>query len=571
MCKEHEDNRLRPSFNGQVKSNITQRILGIDVDRSLQKEPRRRLILALNGRKQCCATEVICSVGITTPLKQEAHDTLTSSLSSNVQSSVPVTILPHDIGSSFQQKANHRLVATAHSTVKRSLNEGEGRAYRFFQIIGAPTLSSGFECEFWGRLVLQLANADDAIFHATVALGLLLEDMHNWPISWPVPRKAPPTERTANALRHYQTALQHLFVPVVGKESANVISLASAVVFACIETLCGNGRNAMTLIFSGISILTQLEASISSPANLESLAPFVSVFVRLDSYTKEVCNAGIPVSAGKSLTTTQLLQTEHHVPPKPPVLRHIRPCPPVFGNIREANRHLENLENLCLFVVEQQEKPREGQSMPTRTSCQSMYQDWLEAFNASSISTNDEDSHALLHIRRLDVYLTLHGPEDTGLQSDWDYFLPEFIQMLTHAASAVAASNKSASRWQHMSFVLGGGFIMPLCRLALRCRHPSTRRAAIHILRGARRRDGQLEGMLAARVLERIVDVEEKGLGEITESRDIPEEARVAGVLVKFSSGKGRAKLTYTRAAGPNGVRALVEEELSGGSHFKAD
>ncbi|KAL3294643.1 C6 zinc finger domain protein [Colletotrichum asianum] len=456
-----------------------------------------------------------------------------------------------------------------------ALNEREGRAYRFFQIIGAPALSSGFECEFWGRLVLQLANADDAIFHATVALGILLEDMHNWPISWPVPRQAPPTERTADALRHYQTALQQLFVPVVGKESVNAISLASAVVFACIETLCGSARNATKLISSGIGILTQLEASILSLANLESFAPFVSVFVRLDSYMREVCNPRIPDSAGKSLTATQLLQTEHHVRPKPPVFRHIRPCPPVFGSLREANRQLEILENLCLFVVEQQEKPREVQSMPTRTSCQSMYQDWLEAFNASSISTNDENSHALLHIRRLDLYLTLHGPEDTCPQSGWDYFLPEFIEMLTNGSSA--------SRWQHMSFVLGGGFIMPLCRLALRCRHPSTRRAAIHILRGARRRDGQLEGMLAARVLERIVDVEEDGLGEITEARDVPEAARVAGVLAKFLSGKGRAKLTYSRAAGPSFAlpfplknltstpRALVEEELSGGSHFKGD
>ncbi|KAF4428164.1 Aspercryptin biosynthesis cluster-specific transcription regulator atnN [Colletotrichum fructicola] len=226
-----------------------------------------------------------------------------------------------------------------------ALNEREGRAYRFFQLVGAPALSSGFECEFWGRLVLQLANAENAIFHATVALGLLLEDMHNWPISWPVPRQAPPTERTANALRHYQTALQQLFVPVVGKESANAISLASAVVFACIETLCGNARNAMKLISSGISILTQLEASITSLANLENFAPFVSVFVRLDSYMRE------------------LLQTEHHVRPKPPVFRHIRPCPPVFGSLREANRQLEILENLCLFGVEQQEKPREVQNL----------------------------------------------------------------------------------------------------------------------------------------------------------------------------------------------------------------
>ncbi|KAL0769088.1 hypothetical protein CaCOL14_008396 [Colletotrichum acutatum] len=124
-----------------------------------------------------------------------------------------------------------------------------------------------------GKLVLQLVNADNAIFRATVALGLLLEDMHNWPISWPVPRTAPPTERTAMALRHYQIALQQLFVPLIVKDSANVISLASAGVFSCIETLCGNAHNAMKLTSLETSILTQLEVPSSSPANSESLAP----------------------------------------------------------------------------------------------------------------------------------------------------------------------------------------------------------------------------------------------------------------------------------------------------------
>ncbi|KAK7438786.1 hypothetical protein Landi51_11433 [Colletotrichum acutatum] len=286
----------------------------------------------------------------------------------------------------------------------------------------------------------KLVNADNAIFRATVALGLLLEDMHNWPISWPVPRTAPPTERTAMALRHYQIALQQLFVPLIVKDSANVISLASAGVFSCIETLCGNAHNAMKLTSLETSILTQLEVPSSSPANSESLAPFVSVFVRLDSYMKGVRNAESLVSdsAGKSLTIEQLLQTEDHVQPKPPPFRHMRPCPSVFSNLREANRHLETLENLCLFAVEQQGGPRDVQSVQTRTSCQSLYQEWPKAFNASSISTDDGNSLTLLHIRRLHVFLTLHGPEDTGHQSDWDYFLPEFIEMLTYAASAVA-------------------------------------------------------------------------------------------------------------------------------------
>ncbi|KAK0376373.1 hypothetical protein CLIM01_06248 [Colletotrichum limetticola] len=209
-----------------------------------------------------------------------------------------------------------------------ALNEQEGRAYQFFQIIGAPTLSSGFECEFWGKLVLQLANADNAIFHATVALGLLLEDMHNWPISWPVPRTAPPTERTAMALRHYQTALQQLFVPLIRKDSASIISLASAVVFSCIETLCGNAHNAMKLTSLGTSILTQLEVPSSSPSNSERLAPFVSVFVRLDSYTKE------------------LLQTEDHIQPKPPPFRHAAASSCPYADL------------LCDVDTQEQEEPQ---------------------------------------------------------------------------------------------------------------------------------------------------------------------------------------------------------------------
>ncbi|KAK1710878.1 uncharacterized protein BDZ83DRAFT_656979 [Colletotrichum acutatum] len=136
------------------------------------------------------------------------------------------------------------------------------------------------------------------------------------------------------------------------------------IMLTSLQTLCGNAHNAMKLTSLETSILTQLEVPSSSPANSESLAPFVSVFVRLDSYMKGVRNADSLVSdsAGKSLTIEQLLQTEDHVQPKPPPFRHMRPCPSVFSNLREANRHLETLENLCLFAVEQQGGPRDVQN-----------------------------------------------------------------------------------------------------------------------------------------------------------------------------------------------------------------
>lgn len=82
-------------------------------------------------------------------------------------------------------------------------------------------------------MVLQVAHLDRAVFHATVGLGLLLEDMQCWPIVWPVPRKAPLNMRTASALQHYQKALQQRAGHLDGPMDA--LSVMSAVLFACIE------------------------------------------------------------------------------------------------------------------------------------------------------------------------------------------------------------------------------------------------------------------------------------------------------------------------------------------------
>lgn len=207
----------------------------------------------------------------------------------------------------------------------------------------------------------------------------------------------------------------------------------------------------------------------------------------------------------------------------------------------------------------------QGHTAQSRSSNRALYQYWLKAFNASFITHNNRpnelEQHALamLHIRRLDVYFAVYGPGDNELQLNWDKYMPEFVEMLTHASAAAATFPVTSS------FVLGGGFILPLCRLVRRCRDPRIRRTAMKILRCLRRRDGVMEGRLAARVLGRIVEIEEHGLGQITSCEDVPEAARVTGVLVRFLGRDKGARLIYHRTEDIDGSRVMVEESLDGG------
>jgi hypothetical protein len=113
------------------------------------------------------------------------------------------------------------------------------------------------------------------------------------------------------------------------------------------------------------------------------------------------------------------------------------------------------------------------------------------------------------------------------------------------------------------TFSLSLGLISPLYIIVSRCRDPTIRRRALHLLYTCNRKEGIWDSKLAARVGQRIIEVEEAGAiplpgqassngGEtvvVISADQIPETARIRDMEVSFLSDR-KGSIRYTKSTG---------------------
>ena len=84
-----------------------------------------------------------------------------------------------------------------------------------------------------------------------------------------------------------------------------------------------------------------------------------------------------------------------------------------------------------------------------------------------------------------------------------------------------------------------------------KCRHPVVRRKAISLLYAAPRQEGVWDSILTARVAERLIGIEEAGLGTVTTCEDVPDWARISDVSVEFDLQGRLGTVKYSRQRSP--------------------
>ena len=82
------------------------------------------------------------------------------------------------------------------------------------------------------------------------------------------------------------------------------------------------------------------------------------------------------------------------------------------------------------------------------------------------------------------------------------------------------------------------GLIPPLLHIALHCRHPVTRRRATYLLRYLHRYEGAWDTCCAAKIAERVVEIEERGLSVVNAPADVSEFSRVRLVRAELRRGR---------------------------------
>ncbi|OAA72895.1 Zn(2)-C6 fungal-type DNA-binding domain protein [Akanthomyces lecanii RCEF 1005] len=240
----------------------------------------------------------------------------------------------------------------------------------------------------------------------------------------------------------------------------------------------------------------------------------------------------------------------------------------VFDSVyQEADHALAALINrLWAFKRTVADEYRYGEGGPVPESVKAQAQGIeknLERFNKQYMAPNSKvekmlpEQISLLRIKYLTSVVVMSGclsPEETV----WDAHASDFVEMVDLAADIRMRQQQLIPNYSGSGgFQLDMAVIHPLYLTATKCRCPVTRRRAIQALHTGPDFEGAWEGVVNARIGERVMQMEEEGVlfdlerlqdGELV---DVPESARIHSVDIETEPAQGRAKLFFSRR--PNG------------------
>ena len=211
-----------------------------------------------------------------------------------------------------------------------------------------------------------------------------------------------------------------------------------------------------------------------------------------------------------------------------------------------------------------------------RKAIRSVLGKWGSAFEAYLLkSTVNMSSKELLGAAVLNINHRLailhtekHGEDDLHMDLakpiSWDNLHRECGEILDLATSVIKLHNNSTDPTSENRplFSMDMTIVGPLFSIAHRCRDPKFRRRAIALLYSAQRQEGLWHSVLTARVAEKIMNMEEAGLGEVKKGEDVPDTHRIHAIHVRFDM-EGRKGYLKLRRRQNTGQRLYIFEPVT--------
>ncbi|OAQ97382.1 hypothetical protein LLEC1_07705 [Akanthomyces lecanii] len=378
----------------------------------------------------------------------------------------------------------------------------------------------------WKRLILQAVHEEVALCHAVVAFTALSTS-------------AGASRENEFALRHYGKALEamrHVFHHN-DRRSINT-ALLCTLLCICFELRIKEPGTALTHLNHGLQVVN---------SNLHTVDEAITTaFARLDLQAAVFLGVRAP-ALDPSLVASRIF---------------------VFDSVyQEADHALAALINrLWAFKRTVADEYRFGDGGPVPESVRAQAQGIernLERFNKQYMAPNSKlekmlpEQISLLRIKYLTSVVVMSGclsPEETV----WDAHAGDFVEMVDLAADIRMRQQQLIPNYSDSGgFQLDMAVIHPLYLTATKCRCPVTRRRAIRALHAGPDFEGAWEGVVNARIGERVRLRD----GELV---DVPESARIHSVDIETEPAQGRAKLYFSRRPnGPGTEWDDWEEELT--------
>lgn len=478
-----------------------------------------------------------------------------------------------------------------------SQTSDEGRSFDFFRSKVAANLGGFFDSSFWTRDVLQAAQHEASIRHAVVALASLAE---TWPQTKRGSERANRNEKDDEngrersfspsrspgsfAIRQYAKAISILNQKTQdSKESSPETVLISCAIFICFEMLQNNHESTLRQMSSG-------------------------VFVFYEWYSKRRREAEIraPRLAGLAYQLQQtfgrlLLQIVLFVDTKPqewqfttPALRPpVPPIPSKFESIDEARdcldsylcsayhglltSQLQGLKDrrapgLCEKDASRQCYPiGDGHPFPAGTSSfvstgDRPLHEWALAFAAfiadqkTRLSSKEQQAAVLLQIQHTSGSI-LASAGIFNQETTFDSFEHSFSRIVSLASRLISDAGENPRDSESTCPAFDMGILPPLYFVASRCRHPTIRRQALHLLRKGPSQEGIWHSEMLSNIAERIMDLEEADCMEVHTSADVPAFARISVLNATIDSAQRVVALHCCRPSSRDSERTHVLHE----------
>ena len=249
--------------------------------------------------------------------------------------------------------------------------------------------------------------------------------------------------------------------------------------------------------------------------------------------------------------------------------------PPAFSSLEQARNSLDYHWNGCTELLHEIE--RKAQEFKTtgdedhrpfdvlrtmgtvRQDIFDILERWLVSFQTflratgSSIDSRGLQAAQILEMSHSTAMLYLNFSTVSAFNDEmaWDKFTENFEHLVNLAAPIIESYTYDTSTLNGgPGFTMDMSTVGPLYIVAHRCRHPAIRRKAVSLLYAAPRQEGLWDSITSARVAERLISIEESGLGNVTRSEDVPDWARISDVEVEFDLQERQGIVKFSRQRG---------------------
>jgi hypothetical protein len=422
--------------------------------------------------------------------------------------------------------------------------------YRYFQLFCNKTalqLDGVIPSDLWSRLMLQACERNESIRHGIVAIaaldlscGVALSRRSN-----PRDRGLDPNSHHEFALQQYSLALRHMRNAASSGGQDIGVTLIACLVIICFETFHGNHKNASSQLGIGLRMIEEAAKKVNlrrayidgvSSSMLPSVdGELLQAFVRLDLQAMSFIDGNtIDTAFRKGFGLVDLTG-----------------MPTRFRTLKEARHYRELIQMQWMHFTDSLIKDGQNeffslQNNPLPSSAQAssslrteglyylgISQQWHDAFQPilQEVESNQANSDFLaaktLELHALSLRFAIETVPLHGISKMKDS-VSRFRKIVSLARLIL---DHPAAKLHQSRFTFAPHVIVPLYMVGYCCPHSGTRREAISLLLSTPRREGLWDGMMAGKIVEWLMNVEEEHI----EGEYVPEEMRMVKVSLKFN------------------------------------